>query len=135
MANPTSDVTESIKRFGKPSTQNTDSTAIATINQTNLTVNGSQLDIVIGMFEREGVIASREVIETMSILLLESAKALNVEIDELLKISTDQRSILSFTEIGVNIVNRFRPITSKIGIKTVSVTPAKTVLVNRNILA
>ena len=135
MTNPTSDITGSIKRFGKPATTSVDSATIATIGQTNLTVNGNELDVVIGMFEREGVIASREVIETMAILVLEAAKALNVEIDELLKISTDQKSILSFTELGINMVNRLRPTTSKIGLKTVSVTPAKTVLVNRNILA
>jgi len=135
MANLTSDVTASIKRFGKPFTENIDSTTIATISQTNLTVNGNELDVVIGMFEGEGVIASRAVMETMAILVLEAAKALNVEIDELLKISNTQKGILSFTELGINIVNRLRPTTSKIGLKTVSITPAKTVLVNRNILA
>jgi hypothetical protein len=79
--------------------------------------------------------ASREVKETLALLMLESAKALKMEIEDLVKFSTTQPGKISMTALGVGMINLLRPSTSQIGFNIPLATPAKTELVNRNIIA
>ena len=129
------DATTLVKTFGKPSESNPDSSIVADINLPQLQVDGSKLDIIIGMFDVEGVIASKEVKETLAIIVLESAKALQMDIEDLIKFSTTQAGKLSMTAFGIGMINQVRPTTSQMGFTITPVTSAKTELVNRNIIA
>jgi hypothetical protein len=129
------EVTKLVKTFGKTTNITLDSTIIADVNLPVLQVNGDKLDIIIGMFDREGVIASREVKETLALLMLEASKALKMEIEDLVKFSSTQPGKISMTALGVGMINLLRPNTSQMGFSIPSATPAKTELVNRNIIA
>jgi hypothetical protein len=128
------EVTKLVKTFGKPTYPSLDSTITANINLPTLSIDGTKLDIVIGMFDREGVIASKEVKETLAVLVLEASKALKMEIDDLVKFSSTQAGKLSMTALGVGMINLLRPNTSQLGFSIASADSAKTVQVNRNIL-
>jgi len=95
------EVTKLVKTFGKTTNITLDSTIIADVNLPVLQVNGDKLDIIIGMFDREGVIASREVKETLALLMLEASKALKMEIEDLVKFSSTQPGKISMTALGV----------------------------------
>ena len=135
MTNLTTGATDLVKTFGKTIDSAPDSTLIENINLPVLQASGTKLDIIIGMFDTEGVIASREVKETLALLMLESAKALKMEIEDLVKFSSTQPGKISMTALGVGMINLLRPSTSQIGFNIPSATPAKTELVNRNIIA
>ena len=135
MNNLTTDATNLVKTFGKPIDSAPDSSLIENINLPVLQASGTKLDIIIGMFDTEGVIASREVKETLALLMLESAKALKMEIEDLVKFSSTQPGKISMTALGIGMINLLRPSTSQIGFNIPSATPAKTELVNRNIIA
>ena len=72
------EATKLVKTFGKPNESNPDSATVADVNLPLLQVDGTKLDIIIGMFDSEGVIASKEVKETLAVVVLESAKALQM---------------------------------------------------------
>ena len=129
------EVTKLGKTLGQTTNITLDSTIIADVNLPVLQVNGDKLDIIIGMFDREGVIASREVKETLALLMLEASKALKMEIEDLVKFSSTQPGKISMTALGVGMINLLRPNTSQMGFSIPSATPAKTELVNRNIIA
>lgn len=128
------DATKLVKTFGK-SNEPTDSAVIANINVPQLQLDGSKLDVIIGMFDREGVIATKEVKETLAVIVLESAKALQLDIDDLIKFSTSEPGKISMTAFGIGMINQVRPKTSQMGFTITPVTSAKTELVNRNIIA
>ena len=134
-AETTTEATKLVKTFGKPTMTAPDSTIIANVNLPVLKVNGDKLDILIGMFDTEGVIASKEVKETLALLMLESSKALKMEIEDIVKFSSTQPGKISMTALGVGMINLLRPSTSQIGFNIPLATPAKTELVNRNIIA
>jgi hypothetical protein len=129
------EATTLVKTFGKPSRSNPSSSRIADINLPQLEINVSKLDILLGIFDTEGVVASKEVKETLALLVLESAKALDVELDELISFSKTQTGKVLITALGVGMINQVRPVTSQIGFTITPATPAKTELVNRNIIA
>ena len=131
----TTDATKLIKTFVKVKDPSPDSTAIATAYTPPLSVNGADFDICYAMFDQDGVIASKEVKQTLAVLVLEAAKALNIEPQEIINYKIPTSSTLSMTAIGLSMINQLRPITSQLGVKSVSTTSAKTALVNRNILA
>ena len=128
------EVTKLVKTFGKPTYSSLDSTIVANVNLPALSIDGTKLDIVIGMFDQEGVIASKEVKETLAVLVLEASKALKMEIDDLVKFSSTQSGKLSMTALGVGMINLLRPNTSQLGFSIASANFAKTAQVNRNIL-
>jgi hypothetical protein len=130
----TTDTTSLVKTFGKPSATAPDSSLVSKINLPTRQANGSKLDIIIGMFDTEGVLASREVKETLALLVLEASKALKMDIEDLIRFSTTPGKI-SMTTLGIGMVNQLRPNTSQMGFGVVPTTFAKTELVNRNILA
>ena len=129
------EVTTLVKRFGKKRTTNLDNHTIATINDADLQVSGTDLDIIVGMFDRDEVIASKAVKEMLAILLMETAELLEISIDDVLKYTEDKSLQLTATELSLSLINRLRPLTSQMGVTVTSATPAKTVHVNRNILA
>ena len=57
------EVTTLVRRFGRKRTTNLDNHTIATINDADLQVSGTDLDIIVGMFDRDEVIASKAVKE------------------------------------------------------------------------
>lgn len=129
------EATTLVKTFGKPSRSSPSSSKIANINLPQLELNVSKLDILLGIFDTEGVVASKEVRETLAVLVLESAKALEVDVEELISFSKTQSGKVLITALGVGMINQVRPATSQIGFTITPVTSAKTELVNRNILA
>ena len=129
------EVTTLVKRFGKKRATNLDNYTIATINDADLQVSGTDLDIIVGMFDRDEVIASKAVKEMLAILLMETAELLEISIDDVLKYTEDKSLQLTATELSLSLINRLRPLTSQMGVTVTSATPAKTVHVNRNILA
>jgi len=129
------EVTTLVKRFGRKRTTNLDNHTIATINDADLQVSGTDLDIIVGMFDRDEVIASKAVKEMLAILLMETAELLEISIDDVLKYTEDKSLQLTATELSLSLINRLRPLTSQMGVTVTSATPAKTVHVNRNILA
>ena len=129
------DATTLVKTFGKPSPSSPDSVTVATINQPPLQLNGNKVDIILGMFDTEGVIASKEVKETLAVAVLESAKALGMDIEDLIKFSKTEAGKISMTAFGIGMINQVRPSTSQMGFTIVSAISAKTELVNRNIIA
>ncbi len=129
------EVTTLVKRFGRKRTTNLDNHTIATINDADLQVSGTDLDIIVGMFDRDEVIASKAVKEMLAILLMETAELLGISIDDVLKYTEDKSLQLTATELSLSLINRLRPLTSQMGVTVTSATPAKTVHVNRNILA
>tara|TARA_B100000809_G_scaffold260384_1_gene307227 strand:- start:3 stop:407 length:405 start_codon:yes stop_codon:yes gene_type:complete len=129
------EATKLVKTFGKPNESNPDSATVADVNLPLLQVDGTKLDIIIGMFDSEGVIASKEVKETLAVVVLESAKALQMDVDDLIKFSNTQPGKVSMTAFGVGMINQVRPSTSQMGFTIPSITSAKTELVNRNIIA
>ncbi len=129
------EVTTLVKRFGRKRTTNLDNHTIATINDADLQVSGTDLDIIVGMFDRDEVIASKAVKEMLAILLMETAELLEISIDDVLKYTEDKGLQLTATELSLSLINRLRPLTSQMGVTVTSATPAKTVHVNRNILA
>jgi len=129
------EVTTLVRRFGRKRTTNLDNHTIATINDADLQVSGTDLDIIVGMFDRDEVIASKAVKEMLAILLMETAELLEISIDDVLKYTEDKGLQLTATELSLSLINRLRPLTSQMGVTVTSATPAKTVHVNRNILA
>ncbi len=129
------EVTTLVRRFGRKRTTNLDNHTIATINDADLQVSGTDLDIIVGMFDRDEVIASKAVKEMLAILLMETAELLEISIDDVLKYTEDKSLQLTATELSLSLINRLRPLTSQMGVTVTSATPAKTVHVNRNILA
>lgn len=129
------EATTLVKTFGKPNRSSPDSSKIADLNLPQLHLNGSKVDILMGMFDTEGVIASREVKETLAVIVLEASKALQMDIDEIINFSKTQAGKVSMTAFGVGMINQVRPATSQMGFTIPAVTPAKTELVNRNIIA
>ncbi len=129
------EVTTLVRRFGRKRTTNLDNHTIATINDADLQVSGTDLDIIVGMFDRDEVIASKVVKEMLAILLMETAELLEISIDDVLKYTEDKSLQLTATELSLSLINRLRPLTSQMGVTVTSATPAKTVHVNRNILA
>tara|TARA_B100001245_G_C22634230_1_gene312261 strand:- start:57 stop:461 length:405 start_codon:yes stop_codon:yes gene_type:complete len=130
-----SGVTTLVKTYGTPSVSEPGSTIASNINKLDLVVNGTELDIAIGMFDNDAMIANQTVKETLALLLVEAAKIMEVSVTDLISPSASDKDKLTITEIGLEIINRLRPNTSQIGVKIVSPTPASTVYVNRNILA
>ena len=129
------DATTLVKTFGKPSQVSPDSANVANQNMPPLQLNGSKVDIIMGMFDTEGVIASKEVKEVLAVAVLESAKALGMDIEELINFSKTKAGKISMTAFGIGMINQVRPATSQMGFTIVSATSAKTELVNRNIIA
>ena len=66
MTTLTTGATDLVKTFGKPISSVPDSAVIENINLPVLQASGTKLDIIIGMFDAEGVLASREVKETLA---------------------------------------------------------------------
>jgi hypothetical protein len=130
-----SDVTSLVKTFGKINDPNPDSTAIAKVNVAPMSINGTDLDICYGLFDQEGIIASREVKETLALLVLEAAKALDIQPEQIVNYSIPSRSKLTMTALGVSMINLLRPVTSQLGVRIPIAKSAKTELVNRNIIA
>jgi len=129
------EVTTLVRRFGRKRTTNLDNHTIATINDADLQVSGTDLDIIVGMFDRDEVIASKVVKEMLAILLMETAELLEISIDDVLKYTEDKGLQLTATELSLSLINRLRPLTSQMGVTVTSATSAKTAHVNRNILA
>ena len=130
-----SGVTTLVKTYGKPTVSEPSSTILSEISRSDLVVNGTELDIAIGMFDEQGSGISQAVKETLALLLVEAAKVMEVSVTDLISPSVTDKDKLAITAIGLEIINRFRPNTSQIGITVVSPTPASTVYVNRNIFA
>jgi|TARA_Y100000310_G_scaffold96871_1_gene94583 hypothetical protein len=124
-----------VKTFGKPSRPEPDSAYVADVNLPQLELSPSKLDILLGIFDTEGVIASKEVKETLAILVLEAAKGLELDVDQLINFSQTQPGKVLITSLGIGMVNQIRPTTSQMGFAIPAVTPAKTELINRNIIA
>ena len=135
MTNLTTGATDLVKTFGKPKDPAPDSTLIENINLPVLQASGDKLDIIIGMFDAEGVLASQEVKETLAILILEASKALKMEIEDLIRFSSTAPGKISMTALGIGMINQLRPSTSQMGFSIAYPTFAKTELVNRNIIA
>jgi hypothetical protein len=135
MTNLTTGATDLVKTFGKTIDSAPDSTLIENINLPVLQASGTKLDIIIGMFDAEGVLASREVKETLAILVLEASKALKMEIEDLIRFSSTASGKISMTALGIGMINQLRPSTSQMGFSIVYPAFAKTELVNRNIIA
>jgi hypothetical protein len=131
----TTDTTSLVKTFGKPSATAPDSSLVSKINLPIRQANGSKLDIIIGMLDTEGFLASREVKETLALLVLEASKALKMDIEDLIRFSTTSPGKISMTTLGIGMVNQLRPNTSQMGFGVIPTTFAKTELVNRNIFA
>ncbi len=129
------DATALVKTFGKSSQPSPDSANVASINLPQLQLNGNKIDIIMGMFDTEGVIASKEVKETLAVAVLESAKALQMDVEDLINFSKTQTGKISMTAFGIGMINQVRPATSQMGFTITPVTSAKTELVNRNIIA
>ena len=127
--------TDLVKTFGKSKDTTPDSSVIEDINLPVLQASGDKLDIIIGMLDAEGVLASKEVKETLAILVLEASKALKMEIEDLIKFSSTASGKISMTALGIGMINQLRPSTSQMGFSIAYPTFAKTELVNRNILA
>ena len=135
MNNLTTDATNLVKTFGKPIDSAPDSSLIENINLPVLQASGTKLDIIIGMCDAEGVLASREVKETLAILVLEASKALKMEIEDLIRFSSTAPGKISMTALGIGMINQLRPSTSQMGFSIAYPAFAKTELVNRNIIA
>ena len=130
-----SDITSLVKTFGKTKDPSPDSTAIAKANMAPLEINGTDLDICYGLFDQEGIIASKEVKETLSILVLEAAKALDIQPAQIVNYSMPSSSRLTLTALGISMINMLRPPTSQLGVRIPMATSAKTEMINRNIIA
>ena len=130
-----SGVTTLVKTYGSTHVSEPASKFLSQTGKLDLVVNGTELDIAIGMFDEQGMGISQTVKETLALLLVEAAKVMGVSVTELIAPSASDKDKLTITSIGIEIINRFRPNTSQIGVKIVSPTPASTVYVNRNILA
>ena len=128
-------ITNVIKTFGTSNVTEQASYALSRINEVGLVVNGTELDIAMGMFESETGNISTKVKETLALLLMEAAKIMDVSVTELIAPSGSNKDTLAITAIGLEIINRLRPISSQIGVKVIPLEPASTTYVNRNILA
>ena len=93
------EATTLVKTFGKPSRPSPESSKISDINLPQLQLNGNKIDILIGMFDQEGVIASKEVKESLAVIVLESAKALQMDIDEIINDESTNGTAINFNKL------------------------------------
>ena len=128
----TTSATAGIKTFGQPSARDPGSRTLAEINSPTLQINGAELDIVRGILEADHSISS-SVKDILAILMLEAAKGLGLSATELIELTGDSK--ISIPELGFDIINKLRPVTSQIGMKTVNANASDVTHINRNIIS
>ena len=128
----TTSATTGIKTFGQSSATDPSSRALADVNSPTLQINGAELDIVRGILESDHSISS-SVKDILAILMLEAAKGLGLSVTELIELT--ENSKISIPELGFDIINKLRPVTSQIGMKTVNANASGVTHINRNIIS
>ena len=128
----TTSATSGIKTFGQSSAIDPGSRTLAEINSPTLQINGAELDIVRGILESDHSISS-SVKDILAILMLEAAKGLGLSATELIELTKDSK--ISIPELGFDIINKLRPATSQIGMKTVNANASDVTHINRNIIS
>lgn len=134
MTTQTTGATGLVKTFGKTGSDNSGSQALANINRPDMTVNGTDFDIVRGLLEQDTSISSK-IKDVMALLMLESAKGLGIHVTEIVELSNANPGKIKIPELGLNIINQLRPATSQIGIKTVNENASDVTHINRNIIS
>lgn len=130
----TTGATSLVKTFGTTKPANPGSQTLADINIPEMKINGADFDIIRGLLESDQSVTS-EVKNVIAVLMLEAAKGLNVDITEIIELSNITPGKISIPEIGLDMINKLRPITSQIGIKTVNASASDVTHINRNIIS
>lgn len=82
-------------------------------------ISPAHYDRILGIFTSAGV--DEQLAKAYALLCIDSVKTLNITVDELFTSTTDP---ISFSNLGLTLINHYRPITSQIGtVITVSQTP------------
>jgi hypothetical protein len=123
-----------VKSFGKTKKSEPGSTFLSNINMGEMHINGADFDIVRGMLEADHNVSS-EVKDVLSVLMLEAAKGLNISVTELVKLGSINPNKISIPEVGLDMINQLRPITSQIGMKTVNAKASDVAYIDRNIIS
>ena len=134
MSTQTTGATGLVKTFGKTDKSDPGSHFLSNIDKPPMQVNGAEFDVIRGLLEGDQSISS-EVKNVLSILMLGAAKGLNISITELIQVSKLNPGKISIPELGLDIINKLRPVTSQIGIKTVNADASDVAYINRNIIS
>tara|TARA_B100000989_G_scaffold277542_1_gene238580 strand:+ start:1067 stop:1507 length:441 start_codon:yes stop_codon:yes gene_type:complete len=78
-------------------------------------ISPAKYDYIIGLFEGSGM--NEQVSKAYALLCIDSVKTLGITFDKLFESMNDP---ISFSNLGLTLINHYRPITSQIG-KTITV--------------
>ena len=82
-------------------------------------ISPAKYDYILGVFTSAGL--DDQLAKAYTLLCIDSVKTLNISFDKLFESTTDP---ISFSNLGLTLINHYRPITSQIGtVITVSQTP------------
>ena len=82
-------------------------------------ISPAKYDYILGVFTSAGL--GEQIAKAYALLCVDAVKTLNISFDQLFESTTDP---VSFSNLGLTLINHYRPITSQIGtVITVSQTP------------
>ena len=82
-------------------------------------ISPARYDYILGLFTSEGI--DEQLSKAYALLCIDAVKTLNISFDQLFESTADP---ISFSNLGLTLVNHYRPTTSQIGTTiTVSQTP------------
>lgn len=117
-------VNEVIKKFGSI---NPTSAVLSNIQKTiRESINGPRYEIIKGIFQKH--MSSDSLADAYTLLCLDAMKKFETNFDSLF-IKNDTE--ISFSELGITVLNNYRPSTSQIGIMS---SPNTTEFINRHII-
>tara|TARA_X000000950_G_scaffold116099_2_gene145799 strand:- start:25198 stop:25599 length:402 start_codon:yes stop_codon:yes gene_type:complete len=115
---------EVLKKFGS---LNPTASALANIQKTvREYINGPRYEVIKGIFQKH--ISSDSLCDAYTLLCLDAMKKFEANFDDLF---TGRDTEISFSELGITLLNNYRPSTSQIG-RAVPITPTQ--FVGRHII-
>lgn len=75
-------------------------------------INGGKYDIIKGIFDKH--VENEQLSNAYTLLALDALKKFNLRFDELLE---EKENSISFSELGIAVLNNYRPSTSQLGNK------------------